>query len=424
MKSFLDKIFFRSNNLNYISVKVRDLTKNTPANKIFDAINNYSSESEIRYVGGCIRKIIKKEKVDDIDLATNLEPTQVCEALKKSSISFYETGMEHGTITAIVDKYKFEITSLREDISTDGRHAKVKFSKDWRKDASRRDFTINSIYADKDGNLFDPNNGRNDLENGFVNFIGNADNRIKEDYLRVLRYLRFFINYSKQPHSLEVTKILKKNIGGISILSKERLLDELRKIMKLDTLVKLSKDRFGYELILMIFPELKNIKIFSNINSNNIDLLIENDFIFLLSLMIIDVSDNTDYFLYRFNISKQDQKRIKIIDNFFKEKMNTKTFSENNMNKVFYYNGKRAVLDILNYKIIKSKKIDKSLRELCKIYKDKLIPPMPVNADLLMKKYKIQEGKQLGQKLKMIEDEWVKNNFIISDQQVDNIVDS
>ena len=192
MKSSLDKIFFRSNNLNYISVKVRDLTENTPANKIFDAINNYSSESEIRYVGGCIRKIIKKEKVDDIDLATNLEPRQVCEALKKSSINFYETGIEHGTITAIIDKYKFEITSLREDISTDGRHAKVKFSKDWKKDASRRDFTINSIYADKDGNLFDPNNGRSDLENGIVNFIGSVDNRIKEDYLRILRYLRFF----------------------------------------------------------------------------------------------------------------------------------------------------------------------------------------------------------------------------------------
>ena len=150
-------------------------------------------------------------------------------------------------------------------------------------------------------------------------------------------------------------------------MSKERLLDELRKIIKLDTLVKLSKDRFGFELILMIFPELKNIKIFSRINSNNIDLLSENDFIFLLSLIIVDDTDNTDYFLYKFNISKQDQKRIKIIDNFFKEKINIKTFTEKNMNKVFYYNGRQAVLDILNYKIIKSKKIDKSLRELCKI---------------------------------------------------------
>ncbi len=165
MKSFLDKIFFRSNNLDYISKNIKDLTKNTPVNKIFEAVNSYSSESEIRYVGGCIRKIINKEKVDDIDLATNLEPKQVCDALKKKDIDFYETGIEHGTITALIDGYKFEITSLREDVFTDGRHAKVKFSKNWKVDASRRDFTINSIYSDKDGNLFDPYDGKNDLEN-------------------------------------------------------------------------------------------------------------------------------------------------------------------------------------------------------------------------------------------------------------------
>ena len=129
MNNFLDKIFFRSNNLDYVSQNIKDLTKNTPANKIFDAINSYSSDSEIRYVGGCIRKIINKEKVDDIDLATNLEPQQVCEALKKNNINYYETGIEHGTITAIIDEYKFEITTLREDIHTDGRHAKVNFQK-------------------------------------------------------------------------------------------------------------------------------------------------------------------------------------------------------------------------------------------------------------------------------------------------------
>ena len=96
-----------------------------------------------------------------------------------------------------MDNFKFEITSLREDVITDGRHAKVKFSNDWKKDSLRRDFTINSIYADCNGNLFDPHNGKEDLENGIINFIGNTDNRIKEDYLRILRYLRFFLGYSK-----------------------------------------------------------------------------------------------------------------------------------------------------------------------------------------------------------------------------------
>ena len=181
MKNFLDKFFFRSNNLKYISRNIKNLSKNTQAYKIFDAINSFSFEGEIRYVGGCIRKIINKEKVDDIDLATNLEPKEICEALKKNEINYYETGIEHGTITALIDNYKFEITSLRKDISTDGRHAKVNFSKDWREDASRRDFTINSIYSDRDGNLFDPFNGKKDLEEGIINFIGDTDQRIKED---------------------------------------------------------------------------------------------------------------------------------------------------------------------------------------------------------------------------------------------------
>ena len=200
MNNLLDRIFFRSRNLDYINQNLINLTNQTPANKIFEALNTYSDNSEVRYVGGCIRKIIKKETVDDIDLATNLTPSEVCDALKKKDIKFYETGVEHGTITAIIDEYKYEITSLSKDVTTDGRHAKVEFSLDWKEDAARRDFSINSIYSDKEGNLFDPFNGKKDLESGSINFIGEAENRIKEDYLRILRYVRFFL----MPHRLHL----------------------------------------------------------------------------------------------------------------------------------------------------------------------------------------------------------------------------
>ena len=422
MKSFFDKIFLRSNNLDYISKTIQDLTIKTPSNKIFKAINSYSLESELRYVGGCIRKIIKKEKIDDIDLATNLEPTQVCEALKKNNINYFESGIEHGTITAIEDNYRFEITTLRKDVITDGRHAKVEFSKDWKEDASRRDFTINSIYSDKDGNLFDPFNGKKDLENGIINFIGNPEERIKEDYLRILRYLRFFLNYSKQGHNLKIIKLLRINIKGVINLSKERLINELKKITKIDTLESLLKDDSSLKLILMIFPELKNIKVFLKLNQNNKDIIKEKDFIFLLSLMIIDATDNVDYFLYRFNFSNKDQKRIKIIDNFYKEKITSKTFTIKNMNRVFYYNGKEAILDILGHRLVKSNKSEDSLKKLINHYENLKTPIMPISADLLMNKYEISEGKQLGEKLKTIEEEWVKNNFQISEKQVENII--
>ena len=421
MNSILDIIFFRRNNFKNISASIKDLSTHKKVDQIFKAIKQNSTSGEIRYVGGCIRKILNNEVVDDIDLATNLEPKEVCEILKNNNIKFYESGIEHGTITAMIDNFKFEITTLREDVETDGRHAKIKFSKDWKKDASRRDFTINSIYSDDAGNLFDPFNGKKDLENGYIKFIGEPDKRIKEDYLRILRYLRFYSNYSKHHHDTDVIKKIKINIGGISKLSKERLFDELKKITNIKTLEKLSKDKTSSEIFLMIFPEIKNLDFFSKLKPHSFDLAREFDFIFLLMLMILDNSDNADYFLYKFNISNKDKKRIKILDNFYREN-SSKKITLNDLNKIFYFSGKQAVIDILNYKIFKSKKLDLKLKEFKDHFINKIIPIMPIKADLLMSKYKISKGKILGDKIKSIEEKWVENNFNISDQEVENIL--
>ncbi len=422
MINFLDKFLTRTNNLDYIGQGFKDLLKNTPIKKIFDSINRFSSNSEIRYVGGCVRKIIQKELVDDIDLATNLNPQQVSEALKNDNINFYETGIEHGTITAVIEDYKFEITSLREDLETDGRHAEVKFSTDWKKDASRRDFTINSIFSDIEGNLFDPFNGKEDLKNGLVKFIGDPEKRIKEDYLRILRYFRFFLKYSNNKHETETLKIIKKNLVGISSLSSDRLLDELKKYIKSNLLSKLSKDKFSTEVFEIIFPQIKKIKLFSNPNAFAKIKIQEANFLFLLSLLVIDGLDNADYFIYKFNISKKDQKRLKIIDNFYNEKTTFKSFTEKNLNKIFYYHGKQAVIDILSYRLFTLKNVDKKLLNFINIFESKNLPIMPINAKILMEKYHIPEGITLGNKLKMIEEKWVSNNFQLSDKQLNEVI--
>ena len=421
MKNFFLKFIKQKNiNLNK-NLKFENLKKRYEIKKIFNIFSNDLNNCQIRFIGGCVRKALSNENVDDIDLATNLEPQEVCEILKKNNIKFYESGIEHGTITAMIDNIKFEITTLREDVETDGRHAKIKFSKDWKKDASRRDFTINSIYSDDAGNLFDPFNGKKDLENGYIKFIGEPDKRIKEDYLRILRYLRFYSNYSKHSHDTDVIKKIKTNIGGISNLSKERLFDELKKITNIKTLEKLSKDKTSSEIFLMIFPEIKNLDLFSKLKPHSLNLAREFDFIFLLMLMILDNSDNADYFLYKFNISNKDKKRIKILDNFYREN-SSKKITLNDLNKIFYFSGKQAVIDILNYKIFKSKKLDLKLKEFKDHFINKIIPIMPIKADLLMSKYKISKGKILGDKIKSIEEKWVENNFNISDQEVENIL--
>ena len=421
MNSFLDKIFSRSQNLNSFTINLKNLTYQTHANKVFEAINSYSEKSEARYVGGCIRKIINSENVDDIDLATNLIPSEICEALKDKQINFYKTGVEHGTITAIINEQKYEITSLRKDVKTDGRHAQVEFTLDWREDASRRDFSINSIYSNMDGNLFDPHNGKRDLEEGIINFIGDAEIRIKEDYLRILRYIRFYLNYSKHIHNPRIIRIIRKNIGGISKLSPERLLDELKKLIKSECFLRLFKDKDSLELIEIIFPQLKKLDRFKKLNSYALNNFKKMDFIFILSLMIIDDTDNTDYFFYKFNISKKDQKRIKLIELFFKDKINFKKLNKKSLNKIFYFDGKQAVIDIINFKLFTSNKVDKSLVKIIEDYKDKEVPAMPTNANDIMLKYNISEGRSLGNKLKILEETWVNNDFVISEKQIEKI---
>jgi len=424
MINILSKIFKNKDSKKYHLIDFENLNKKTNTEKIFNLISNFSETSEIRYVGGSIRKIINKENVEDIDLATNITPQIVCEILRKNKISFYESGIEHGTVTAQVDKYKFEITSLRKDVSTDGRHAKVEFSNDWYEDASRRDFTFNAIYADLNGNLYDPFNGKKDLELGIVKFIGNPEKRIKEDYLRILRYVRFFLNYSKVDHNENLKKIIKQNISGISKISSDRLLDELKKIILSNGFIKILKDKFCYEIILLIFPQLVKLDIFKNINDHSKKIVEQKDFIFLISLMIIDGSDNSEYFIYKYNISNEDKKRIKFLSNVFSINLDKDTFKEKNLWKIFYLNGKSYLNDLINFKIFQSKKLDNKLIKLKEFFKNKEAPKFEVKAKTLIEKYNYKEGKELGIKLKEIEEFWIKNSFKISEEELDSIVNN
>ena len=421
MIEILNKIFLRSKNLGNLNVEFQELRKKTGIELLFRAVESYSDESEIRYVGGCVRKILKNEKVNDIDLATNLNPEQIMQVCKKKNIKFYETGLEHGTITAIINDYKFEITSLRKDLKTDGRHADVIFTNDWKEDASRRDFSINSIYSDLEGNIFDPFNGKKDLEDGKISFIGDAEKRIKEDYLRILRYIRFFLNYSKHGHNKDITKIIKKNLEGVSKISSERLLDEFKKLFNSDGFLRLNEDEFCCEIIILIFPQFKNIHLLKNLHKYAKDNIKNIDFIFLISFLIVDGTDNADYFIYKFNISKKDQKRILFLNEYLKNKNNEK-FNTKNLWKILYFNGKDSLLDLINFHIFKSKKVDKKLENFLNFFKDKKVPTLPLKAATLMTKYNIPEGKELGLKLKQIENKWVDNDFRITEKEVEKII--
>ncbi len=421
MYNFFKNIFKTDKKFTHKDSSFLCIYKKTGISKLFEAISDFNDTSEIRYVGGCVRKILNHEDVDDIDLAVNLNPNQVKECLQLNNIKFFETGIKHGTITANIGQKNFEITSLREDLETDGRHAEVKYTKDWLQDSSRRDFTINSIYADKDGNLFDPNGGAKHLEEGKVIFIGNADKRIQEDYLRILRYVRFFLNYSNQPHDLSVQKSIKKNIAGVAKLSKERLMGELKKIILSKNFLQLSKDSFLLEILTIIFPQLVNLNNLKKINDYSRKIFETKSFVFLISYLIIDDTDNANYFLFKYNLSNEDKKRIKFLIENFKLFSKKDYFNKKNLQKILYLNNRSYVIDLLDLKIFNSKTTPKKLIELKKYFEKFKKPIFPLKANDLLEKYKLKEGKEFGLKIKLLEDLWLNNSFKLSNKDIDKV---
>ena len=424
MKNFLLK-FIKQKNINLnTNLKFENLKKKYEIKKIFNIFSNNLNNCQIRFIGGCVRKALSNENIDDIDLAVDLTPEEVKLILKNNNIKFFETGIEHGTITAKINNEKLEITSLRRDIKSYGRHADVEFTKKWYEDAARRDFSINCIYADLEGNLYDPFEGKKDLKNGKVKFIGNAENRIREDYLRVLRYIRFFLDYSNQPHDLDIQKKILKNISGINKISKERLLNELEKIFKSKNIFKINEDEFLVKILNLVFPELKNIHLLEKLNDQALEILQSKDFLFWLSILIIDETDNTDYFLYKYKLSNNDKKRIKFLYQNYPKLSDSNFFSEKNFHKLVYYNDKSLVIDLINFKICVSKKDITKMIKLKKLIIETNKPIFPIKAKNLIEEYNLKEGRELGTKLKKIEDVWVQNNFKITNQEVNRIINN
>jgi poly(A) polymerase len=187
--------------------------------------------AQVRFVGGCVRDALAERPVNDLDIATDAEPMQVIALMQAAGFKTIPLGLEHGTVMVVVGSESFEITTLRQDIETDGRHAKVEFTDDWEADAARRDLTFNALSLDIDGNIYDPFNGVEDLKMGHVRFVGDATTRIREDVLRLLRYYRFFAYFGRLPADLDARTACRAFAPGLAQLSGERVRAELFKLL-------------------------------------------------------------------------------------------------------------------------------------------------------------------------------------------------
>lgn len=273
--------------------------------------------SEVRFVGGCVRDALRHIEATDIDIATPDTPDTVLRLLENAGIRALPTGLKHGTITAIVDARHFEITTLRKDTETDGRHAKVDFTDDWLEDAKRRDFTFNALYASLNGDVYDPFSGLWDLAHGQVRFIGSAHERVQEDYLRILRYFRFYGLLGRPPIDSEAIAACRAFATHLKDLSGERVRVELLKILRVPDPAEILIKMKGAEVLEQILPEAGDVGPLRTVNwleTRAINLQgIDPDPIRHLGAAIRAQSPDIDTLAERLKLSNEERTRLSLL---------------------------------------------------------------------------------------------------------------
>ena len=214
---------------NGVSIKGAKWLKSRTLQTLLAALGEGGEEARI--AGGAVRNALLGEPVADVDIATTTVPDETARRAEAAGFKAVPTGAEHGTITVVANGKPYEVTTLRDDIETDGRRARVHFGRDWKRDAERRDFTINALYADAEGGIIALVGGRSDLETRTIRFIGDAERRIREDYLRILRFFRFFAWYGAGRPDAEGLKACARLKDGLGRLSAERIWNELKKLL-------------------------------------------------------------------------------------------------------------------------------------------------------------------------------------------------
>tara|TARA_B100000780_G_scaffold275685_1_gene242792 strand:+ start:36 stop:1331 length:1296 start_codon:yes stop_codon:yes gene_type:complete len=375
------------------------------------------------FVGGCVRKFLTNEDIDDIDIASIFSPEELKEKFKGTEFKIIETGIKHGSVTIVSNSSKFEITTLRQDTKTNGRHAEVLFIANWKDDSNRRDFSINAIYMDRKGKIYDPQNGIDDLKNRQIKFIGEPSARIEEDYLRIIRFIRFSVYYNNKQSEPKIIEAIKLNLNGIKNLSKERILGELYKIFKLKNINILLENQEIKNIFLITFPEFKYLdRLEKFLSLPKMNVLFQFPEI-IFSILLVDQKDNYQYFCHKYKVPNKLRKDLSFIsENYIKFK-EEKNYLKKNLKKNIYNLGKNNIKKLLEFIYCAEpnfsvKLLNNTIEEINKTD----IPNFPFNGQYLIDKG-LLDGKKIGHALKELEKEWVQKNFNLNANEVTFILD-
>ncbi|HWU14674.1 MAG TPA: CCA tRNA nucleotidyltransferase [Caulobacter sp.] len=278
---------------------------------VIAALEAAGSPGCARFVGGCVRNTLMGKPIDDIDIATVLTPDQVIGALGAAGLRAVPTGIDHGTVTAISGGRPYEITTLRRDVSTDGRRAVVAFTRDWNEDAQRRDFRFNALYADIHGRIYDPTGeGVNDARAGRVVFVGDAQTRIREDYLRVLRFFRFHAWYGRGEADRDALAACQALQDGIETLAAERIQKEMLKLLAAEDPRPALRLMAATGVLSAVLPFVRSLARFEGLMTIQTEQLFEDDPELRLAALIPDDPEIAGRLAERLRLSNALRERL------------------------------------------------------------------------------------------------------------------
>jgi poly(A) polymerase len=263
-----------------------------------------------RAVGGAVRNALLGRPVVDVDIATPAHPEQVVAAAEAAGLTAVPTGIAHGTVTVIADRVPYEVTTLRRDVETHGRHATVAFTDDWAADAGRRDFTINALYCSADGELFDPLGGAPDIDARRVRFIGEPRERIREDYLRILRFFRLTAEYAEGPPDAAALAACVLEREGLARLSAERVRQELQRLLVARRGPELVRAMLDYGLLPSVLASAPRPTLLERLATLETALAAAPDAILRLAALAVEVPEDADRLADRLRLANDERARL------------------------------------------------------------------------------------------------------------------
>ncbi|MBR1600499.1 MAG: CCA tRNA nucleotidyltransferase [Alphaproteobacteria bacterium] len=393
------------------------LINSTKIARLFNAVED--SGGTIRFVGGAVRDTLAGLSGFDLDLATDLSPDELAEACQNNGLKTVPLGLKIDSIGVIIDDRILRVSSLRKGNKKNKRYSDFDYTDDWSADASKRDLTINAVYADLRGNIFDYYNGIEDLEKGIVRFIGSAEDRIKEDYLRIMRFFRFYSIFSKTPINQEALQACVKLKDGLRSIAIERVRDELFKLLVTPQVTETMRIIYDNDILGFFLPKSEHLDALWRLTKLVADAKYEGNFLRRLFVLYQPNSSQAENIA---NILRFTKKQRENFVRWAKIEITPENITTSAARLKFIYRyGKQFTIDKILLSVAIYQKQAININEILKDVENSVVPVFPVRGKDIVNKG-ISDDNKIGNTLNKLEQMWIDSNFNLTREEMLNII--